>query len=131
MIGFEDGVDFVFPNDVTLDPCEYLVVAADVNAFTAKYPGVNNIVGGWTGRLSNKGEEIELADENGMIIDRVEYADEGDWAVRELGPVDNYHRGWVWSNEHDGGGKSLARISATLYGNDPNNWTAAPTTPGQ
>ena len=88
---FSDGVEFVFPNDVTLDPCDYLVVAADVNAFTAKYPGISNIVGGWTGKLSNKSEEIELADENGMIINRVEYADEGDWAVRELGPLVPLH----------------------------------------
>ena len=121
---FSNGVDFNFP-DVTIPAGQYLVVAADVNVFKAKYPGVNNVVGGWTGHLRNKGEKIELADENGMIIDRVEYADEGDWAVRELGPVDNYHRGWVWSDAHDGDGRSLELINPAMPNEYGQNWAAS------
>jgi hypothetical protein len=121
---FSNGVDFAFP-DVTFGAGEYLVVAADVNTFTAKYPGVPNVIGGWDGRLSNRGEAIELVDGAGVRIDRVRYADEGDWAVRELGPVDRNHRGWIWSDEHDGGGKSLELINPALPNEYGQNWAAS------
>ena len=122
---FSDGVEFVFPNDVTLDPCEYLVVAADAAVFTAKYPSVSNVISGWTGKLRNKGEKIELVNEVGKVIDSVRYADEGEWAVRELGPVDNLHRGWSWSNDHDGVGKSLELINMSVSNEYGQNWAAS------
>jgi len=120
---FTDGVDFVFP-DVTIVAGQYLVVAADVNAFSAKYPGVANVVGGWTGRLSNSGEEVELSDDSGVVIDTVYYADQGDWAERLLGPLDFGHRGWIWSDEHDGGGKSLELINPAVSNEYGQNWAA-------
>jgi len=42
-----------FPN-VALAAGGYVVVAADVTAFTNKYPGVTNVIGNWTGRLSKQ-----------------------------------------------------------------------------
>src|SRR5262249_1775728 len=45
---FNKGVGFVLPN-LTLAPGGYLVVSADTNAFHARYPTVNNVVGNWTG----------------------------------------------------------------------------------
>ncbi len=127
-----DGVEVVFP-DITLGSGEYLVVSADVNSFTAKYPGVINVIGlrrgqsgrSWDGRLSNGGEAIELIDDMGVRINRVRYADQGDWAVRELGPIDSNHRGWAWSNEHDGGGKSLELINPALSNECGQNWAAS------
>ncbi len=118
------GVDFVFP-DVTLRAGEYLVVAADADTFKANYPSISNVVGGWVGRLSNRGESIEILDDTGVQIDRVRYADEGDWAVRELGPEDYTHRGWVWSNQHDGGGSSLELINAGMPNEYGRNWAAS------
>ena len=52
-----EGVDFSFPQ-VELGAGEYLVVAADTAAFTARYPDVTNVIGGWEGRLSNRSEDI-------------------------------------------------------------------------
>jgi len=139
------GVDFVFPKNVTIDAGQYLVVAADVDVFKAKYPDVTNVVGdwplqvrfgqkrtcwGWQGRLSNRGEQIELVDAGGVLVDRVHYADDGDWAVRQLGPVDNGHRGWVWSDEHDGNGKSLELINPALPNEYGQNWAASDTNDG-
>jgi len=121
---FNNGVDFVFP-DITLGGGDYLAIAANVSAFKAKYPGVTNVIGGWNGRLSNSGETIELVNNVGVRIDWVRYADEGDWAVRELGPRDNNHRGWLWSNEHDGGGKSLELINPALSNEYGQNWAAS------
>jgi hypothetical protein len=122
---FSNGIDFAFPNDVTIDSGQYLVVAADVNTFKVKYPTVTNVIGGWSGRLSNSGEEIELVDESGIRIDRVRYADQGEWAVRELGPLDIGHRGWIWSEEHDGDGKSLELINPVVSNKHGQNWAAS------
>src|SRR4026208_680724 len=58
---FSKGVQFVFPN-VTLAASGYLVVAADVTALTKKKPGVGNVIGNWTGRLSNSRNTINLDD---------------------------------------------------------------------
>jgi hypothetical protein len=121
---FTNGVEFVFP-EITLNPRQYIVVAAEPNTFSAKYPGVTNVVGGWNGKLNNSGEVIELRDEKDRIIDKVHYYDEGDWAVRELGPVDNGHRGWVWSDEHDGGSKSLELVNYALPNEYGQNWAAS------
>jgi len=120
---FDDGVEFTFP-DITLDVGEYHVVAADLAAFSAKYPTVANATGNWTGHLANGGERIDLLDALGGGIDRVDYADEGDWARRELGPTDHGHRGWQWVDDHDGGGKSLELITCGLSNAYGQNWSA-------
>jgi len=116
-----NGVDFIFP-DVMLGVGEYLVVAADVDIFKSMYPWVDNVVGGWVGRLSNSGEAIEILDDTDVQIDKVPYADEGDWMVRELGPPDRGHRGWEWANAHDGGGKSLELINVNMPNEFGQNW---------
>jgi len=121
---FTDGVDYTF-GAVSIGPGEYLVIAADVAAFAAKYPTVQNVVGGWEGRLSNSGEDIELTMSTGKVIDRVRYADKGDWALRMLGPDDHSHRGWVWSDAHDGDGKSLELVGISMPNEYGPNWAAS------
>ena len=121
---FSDGVDFTFP-PVTLQSGAYLVVTADVNEFSVAYPDVNDVIGGWNKILSNGGERVELTDESGVVIDQLTYADEGDWAIRELGPVDRGHRGWAWSDTHDGGGRSLELINHAMGNEYGRNWAAS------
>ncbi|HOV77524.1 MAG TPA: lamin tail domain-containing protein, partial [Sedimentisphaerales bacterium] len=130
---FVDGVEFVFP-DVAIGAGERLVVAADVDVFRSLHPDVPNVVGGWTGWLSNSGETLTLVNAVGAVVDSIRYADEGDWSVRELGPLDFSHRGWRWTNDHDGGGKSLELVNAVLPGRFGQNWAASLTdggTPGR
>ena len=121
---FDDSVEFTFP-DVTLGVGDYLVVVADVATFSARYPTVTNMTGGWVGHLANGGERIGLVDDLGGRIDRVTYADEGDWARRELGPTDLGHRGWQWKDDHDGGGKSLELINPDVSNEYGQNWSAS------
>src|SRR6266536_564719 len=83
---FSKGISFAFTNDTLVPPGGYLVVAANVAAFRSRYPGVTNVVGDWNGVLSNNGDQIQLDDANGDEEDSVEYAGEGDWAVRQRGP---------------------------------------------
>src|SRR4051794_18182938 len=58
------GVNFSFGAGI-LGAGQYLVVAANLAQFQAKYPTVTNVVGGWTGRLSNSGEEAQIEDSGG------------------------------------------------------------------
>ncbi|HEU0010784.1 MAG TPA: Ig-like domain-containing protein, partial [Verrucomicrobiae bacterium] len=81
---FARGADFIFPN-VAIPAGGYLVVAADTNAFRARYPGVNNVIGNWTGRLANSDETLELVTPLGESVNTVHYASEGDWATRARG----------------------------------------------
>ena len=81
---FTKGLGFTFPN-VSIAPNGYLVVAANMASFQAKYPGINNVIGGWTGQLANTDETIELSSALGETVNSVHYATEGDWARRERG----------------------------------------------
>jgi hypothetical protein len=121
---FTDGIEFTFP-EVTIGEGEYLVVAADINTFSTKYPSVTNVVGGWVGKLSNSGEAIELINAEGVRIDWVQYADEGDWSVREQGLFDENHYGWVWSDAHDGDGNSLELRNSAISNDYGQNWAAS------
>jgi hypothetical protein len=115
------AVEFTFPN-ISIPAGGYLVAAANLTAFNARYPGIANVVGGWTGRLSNSRDEIELEDASGSQVDLVEYADEGDWAVRTSSGV-----GWTWFSPADGFGRSLELRQSALENNAGQNW--APSAP--
>lgn len=118
------GVSFDFPG-LRLASGAYLVVAADLAAFQARYPGVSNVVGGWRGLLSNRRETVDLENALGERVDRVSYADEGDWALRVRGPNDQGYYGWKWLATHDGGGKSLELRQPALPGNAGQNWASS------
>ncbi len=130
---FTHGVDFRFPS-IEIPADGYLVVAADMATFSAQHPSVTNAVGNWKGHLSDKDERLTLEDASGIERDSVHYYDEGDWAQRLRGPLDHNHRGWIWSDAHDGGGKSLELINPLIPNKYGQNWSASvPSggTPGQ
>jgi len=121
---FTDGVDFQFPA-ATLDAGAYLVIAADPVRFAADYPGVTNVLGPWSGRLSNSAERITLVTALGVEVDSVRYADQGDWSTR-LEQLDEWgFTGWIWADEHDGGGKSLELINPALGNEQGQNWDSS------
>ena len=100
------GFSFTFSN-VSLLPGGFIVVASDTNHFRTNFPTVTNVVGNWIGSLNNNGENINIKDAAGNLVNSVTYADNGDWAVRQRGDLDLGHRGWEWSKPHDGHGASL------------------------
>ncbi len=122
---FIDGIQFELPPDTMIGAGNFLVIAADVDAFSAAYPTVTNAVGGWTGKLTNSGEKLTLINAVGTVIDTVRYHDEGEWAQRILGPMEYYHRGWEWSNAHDGGGSSLELVCPSVSNDYGRNWQAS------
>jgi hypothetical protein len=131
------GVSFVFSNTV-IPAGGYLVVAANAEVFKTNYPGVINMVGGWTGKLRNSGETVQLLDNFGQTMDSVTYTSEGDWAlrrVREPYPGQPaWWSGWQWTTPADGAGHSLERIQVgmpTKYGQNWGASTIAGGTPGR
>ena len=126
------GVKFALPN-VTIPAGGYLVISANTNAFSARYPGVGNVIGNWLGVLSNNGDTLELERPDGTVEDTVSYASEGDWAIRQRGPFDLGHFGWEWFTEADGLGKSLELRNPDMPNKYGQNWrdsAAAGGTPG-
>jgi VCBS repeat-containing protein len=125
---FTNGVSYTFPAgaQTLLGGQQYLIVAADVATFMAQHPGYSGaVIGGWTGTLSNSGESLELSDQDGDRVDRVQYSDEGDWAARVAGPLDNGSTGWEWSAAHDGAGNSLELVNVALTNNNGRNWASS------
>lgn len=118
---FTAGVDFTFPA-LTLQPGGYLAIAADLAAFAARYPGVANVVGGWTGQLSNSSEKIELSDAFGEVVNEVTYADSGDWAQRQFITLSDAPASWEWVASHDGGGRSLELRNPAMSNDNGQNW---------
>lgn len=118
---FTRGIDFTIPA-ATIPAQGTLVVAADLVVFAESYPDVTNVVGGWTGKLSNSGETLELVDAFGSPVDEVRYADEGDWGSRAPGPLDRGSTGWIWSDLHAGGGHSLELRNYDQDNNVGQNW---------
>ncbi len=125
---FTRGISFNFTN-VTLPAGGYVVVAADLATFQANYPGVTNVTGGWTGKLSDNGEKIELTDNLSQVADSVVYAGDGDWALLRTGEQypgqPTWWRGWGWTNAPDGAGRSIELINPALSSKQGQNWAAS------
>ena len=136
---FTDGVDYTFPDypGLTISAGGYVLIVKDIPAYINEYgvpPSGVMLLGSYGGRLSNAGEKLELSmpgdtDEYGtrryyIRVDRVNYND-GSHHEDAPGGVD------LWPTQADGGGMSLTRSAMSLYGNDPNNWTASAPSPGK
>jgi hypothetical protein len=140
------GVEFTVPTNTFISAGGYLVIAADRQSFTNRYPGVTNVIGGWlvvsvtnvagttltnyANKLSNTRNRIDVDDATGRQIDTVTYADEGDWAIRQRGLNDGGYRGWTWKKDHDGLGKSLELINVSMPTEYGQNWAASITNDG-
>lgn len=94
-----EGIDYEFPR-----------------GFVVPARGIRTIGGAQFaafGALSNGGEEIELIDRDGAVVDAVEYDDHDEWPAMA-----------------DGEGHSLQRRDAASPGDEPGNWVSAPPSPG-
>lgn len=103
----KNGISYTFPEGTVIQGGGYLVVAvspADLMAAT----GLTNVLGPFTGRLSNAGEKIELHNSNDREMDAVNYGVEGDWPVAP-----------------DGTGVSLAKVDEDLAGDTAGNWRSS------
>jgi hypothetical protein len=126
-----DGIEFTFPQGVTLAPdARLLVVEFDpvadpvtLAAFRTHYSAPSaTVLGPYSGRLDNAGESIDLLKPDlpdgafvpYVLVDEVNYRDSAPWP----------------SGVVDGGGFSLQRRNSAAFGNDPANWHASLPTAG-
>lgn len=125
---FSDGPDFVFPAGTTIPAGGFLVVAANPTALQAATVISSPVVGPWKAGegLSNRGETITLLNAAGIIVDSVDYADEGDWATRTRDSLG----GWSWVTPANGSGRSLERRTPRLPFTNGQNWAASNITGG-
>ncbi len=95
----------------SMSPGEYLIVAADINNFKLKYPGVLNINtndfdnGGIGWSLGNGGDAIRLFDNSDILQDSITYSDGGEWP-----------------SSPDGNGPSLELLNPALDNSLPTSW---------
>jgi hypothetical protein len=103
------GVEFTFPDGLSLAAGEYVVVVNNRDAFATRY-GTEPIVAGQfeNGELSNSGELLELRDRAGHVIQSFTYDDQDGWPRRP-----------------DGKGSSLEIVDPLAGHGDLANWRAS------
>jgi hypothetical protein len=96
---FTEGIAFIFPQGSTIKARQHLVVAADPDALRAAVAiPANSQLFQWTsGELANSGENVELSDPWGHVVDAVRYDDAGEW-----------------TDEPDGRGPSLELVNPAV-----------------
>jgi len=118
------GVDFDFPTNVTLAAGGHaLLVSFNPNepvklaTFRARFSVALDVpvLGPWSGQLANSGESIRLYRPDSPDAGEVPYI---------LGDQIDYANQLPWPAAADGIGPSLQRLAESVYGNDPQNWTA-------
>ncbi len=72
------GVNYTFPGGTTIPAGGYLVIAANLQLTSSAFPAAN-VVGPYSGNLSNSGERVRLIDQWGNTADEVHYHTGGDW----------------------------------------------------
>ncbi|MDX1952127.1 MAG: lamin tail domain-containing protein [Verrucomicrobiota bacterium] len=134
----QNGVEFTFPPFTTINPLSYLLVvsfnpstnATFTSQFRSKYgiPDGVQILGPYSGSLSDGGEEIEL-----YKPDPPQAPGQPDAGFIPHIRVDklNYDDAAPWPTGADGTGNSLQRKNSLAFGNDPLSWEAAASTAGK
>lgn len=108
---FKDEDDthiFEMPDNTTISADGYLVLCADISAFTALFPTVTNYVGDIGFGLSGSGELVRVFDAEGLLIDSVTYSDDA-----------------PWPEEADGNGASIELIDASSDNTLATSWQAS------
>lgn len=101
------GLSYTFPANTILPAGGRVVIAANPSALQSA-TGYAGALGPWTGKLDNGGEAIELRNNNGRTMDRLDYGTDGQWPTAP-----------------DGGGLSLAKRDGELNSESPASWRAS------
>ncbi|MBI2947738.1 MAG: CotH kinase family protein [Verrucomicrobia bacterium] len=104
---FTKGIKWKFASGTKIEPNGFLVLCRNRDRFKEFYN--TEVQGVFEQPLSNKGEQIELADATGKVADAVKYKDEAPWPMGA-----------------DGFSGSLERICPNANGDDASNWASSP-----
>lgn len=128
---FSKGISYTFPANTILSAGAYLVISENasvriispITSVSAKYgTSISLLLGPFTGSLDNEGEEIVLRDDNGMVVDQVDYKLGFPWpTVGDAVPDDG---------TNPGSGHSIQLANPAFDNNLAANWRSAYPTPG-
>jgi hypothetical protein len=107
-----DGVDFSFPAGTSISPKGYLVVTQNGQMFNQKFG--KSAAGEWVGTLNNDGENVELRNAEGTLID-----------------LADYRLGFPWPTYGDASDVSVQLINESLDNELGGSWRSASPTPGE
>ena len=99
---------FIFPENLKIQPGEYLVLCKNYQMFSQFFPGVTNVIGDFGFGLSGGGELLRLFDANEQLVDQVEYNDI-----------------YPWPTEPDGTGPTLELINPYVENDIASNWVSS------
>ena len=103
----DGGVQYQFAEGTVMPGRSYLVVAIDPAALESA-AGITGVLGPYIGQLSNAGEELRLLNNNGRVMNRIDYGDNILWPVGA-----------------DGSGATLAKRDKNSGSDNPENWTTS------
>ena len=98
------AIQYAFPSNTVVPGRGFIVVAVSPSALMAQ-TGLPAVYGPFTGRLGNNGDHLELRNNSGWVMDRVDYGMGGDWPVAP-----------------DGSGASLAKLDRDAASAPAQNW---------
>ncbi len=102
---FSKAVEFAFPQNTVIAANEYIIISKNADAFNSQQFQFFE----WdSGKLSNKGEVLQLNDSKGFIVDYVKYDDKR-----------------YWPSEADGNGASLELQHPGHVNSFYENWKAS------
>lgn len=108
--GTESG--FTIPSDIVLMPGSFAVICRDMDEFSEIFPKVKNISGNIDFGLSSNGDDINLYDPEGNLIDFVSYSPNAPWPTDANGtgatieltdPYRDNNLGQNWKARYEGG----------------------------
>ncbi|MBI65965.1 MAG: hypothetical protein CMG64_06705, partial [Candidatus Marinimicrobia bacterium] len=104
----DDQHIYNFPEETILDSGEYLIVAADLDLFFARYSSDIRVVGPFDFGLSGGGDAVRIFDDQQTLIDTVVYDDIDPWPI-----------------EPDGNGPTLELVNPENDNALPESWTSS------
>jgi hypothetical protein len=118
-----EGVQFTFPPNTRVPAGGYLVVSRNEARLRARYPQLNtaNMVGNYSGRLSNSGERVALAKPDTVLGTDAQGQQINQLIFIVVGEV-TYRDGGRWGQWSDGGGSSLELIDPHADPLQAANW---------
>lgn len=120
-----NGLSYTFGN-VTLDPGEYVLVVEDTDAFELRYGTGHNVLGEWSGGVSNSGETIELRDALGSVVTAVDYTDHDPWSEAPDGDGATLELVNPFGTPNDKLGKWYSWRASTELGGSPDTAGSGP-----
>jgi len=100
---------FVFNDDLIMTPGTYLVICREMEAFRLLIPDVKNTIGNLPFGLGSNGNDINLYDADGVLIDFV-----------------NYTPNQPWPTDANGTGSTIELTNAWSDNNNGSNWISSP-----